>query len=117
MTALQLYEGKIDELLKANPQLAHMRRSLYTWREQGVRPNAEISAYMADLLDSIALQCLDLLPSKLPDASVRDIVGAMHIAIDKGLLLRGQATSITATVDLRKEVADVLGVTIDVLPE
>ena len=117
MTALQLHNNNIDDFLRANPELAHMRRSLYYWKERGIRPNGEMSEYVANLLDSVTLQCLDLLPEKLPTASVRDIVGAMHISIDKALLLRGQATSITATVDLRKEVAEVLGVTIDVLPE
>lgn len=52
---------------------------------------------LGDKLEAIARQCANLLPSKLPDASVRETTSSMAIAVEKMLLLRGQATSITST--------------------
>lgn len=50
---------------------------------------------LAQKLDAIAHQCAGLLPGKLPDSSVREIVGAMSQSIEKGQLLRGSPTAIT----------------------
>lgn len=51
---------------------------------------------LASKLDTIAHQCAGLLPNKLPDSNVREIVGAMSQSIEKSQLLRGQPTSISA---------------------
>ncbi len=51
---------------------------------------------LADKLEAIAHQCAGLLPERLPDANVREIVGAMAQSIEKGQLLRGDPTSISA---------------------
>ena len=56
---------------------------------------------LASKLETIAHQCAGLLPERLPDANVREIVGAMGQSIEKSQLLRGQATSITAEPDSR----------------
>ncbi len=51
---------------------------------------------LASKLDQIAHQCAGLLPDRLPEANVREIVGAMAQSIEKGQLLRGDPTSISA---------------------
>lgn len=53
------------------------------------------TADLADKLESIAHQCVDLMPDRMPDASLRDLAGAMHLAVDKMRLLRGDPTAIT----------------------
>jgi len=59
---------------------------------------------LADKLDTIAHQCAGLLPERLPDANVREIVGAMGQSIEKSQLLRGKPTEITETVNNVAEV-------------
>lgn len=52
----------------------------------------EKKADLADLMEGIVRQALGLLPGKLPEASVRDLVGAVHVGTDKMRLLRGEST-------------------------
>ncbi len=52
---------------------------------------------LASKLDAIAHQCAGLLPDRLPEANVREIVGAMAQSIEKGQLLRGDPTNISAS--------------------
>lgn len=56
---------------------------------------------LADKLELIAHQCANLLPERIPEASVREIVGAMGQSIEKAQLLRGQPTEITSTFNRR----------------
>lgn len=62
---------------------------------------------LSQKLKNIAHQCADLLPERLPDASVRDIVGAMGQSIEKFQLLDGLPTSITESVE-RQELVCIL---------
>jgi hypothetical protein len=80
---------------------------------------------LAEKLHNIAHQCADLLPSMLPSASVREIVGAMGQSIEKRQLIMGLPTSISAQVE-RDQLIDILqsalnagleGEAIDVTPE
>jgi len=57
----------------------------------------ELNLNLADELESIAFQCAGLLPQKLPDAGVKEIVGAMSQSIEKSRLLRGESTQNNAT--------------------
>lgn len=60
---------------------------------------------LASKLESIAHQCAGLLPERLPEANVREIVGAMGQSIEKSQLLRGRPTSITETKEFAKQTA------------
>lgn len=68
---------------------------------------------LTEELEEIAHQCADLLPEKLPNASVREIVGALHIVIEKLQLLRSQPTSITATPADLQRISEKLAIAIE----
>ncbi|HEX8097836.1 MAG TPA: hypothetical protein VF507_07355 [Pyrinomonadaceae bacterium] len=55
---------------------------------------------LAGKLEELAHKCVDLLPEKLPFASVRDLAGALIVAVDKMRLLKGEPTAINQTVTL-----------------
>lgn len=77
-------------------------KTIAEWRD-GRAPDCvadlrkEKTIALADKLESIAHQCVDLMPDRMPDASLRDLAGAMHLAVDKMRLLRGDPTAITET--------------------
>lgn len=66
---------------------------------------------LAEKLDRIAHQCAGLLPGKLPDSKVREIVGAMSQSIEKAQLLRGAPTVITSNADLTGDLTEKYGLT------
>lgn len=79
------------------------RQTLYAWLEQEHR-YAEIitrkQGPLADKLENIAHLSADLLTDgRLASASVRELLGAIHITVPAMQLLRGEPTSITANVD------------------
>ncbi len=55
---------------------------------------------LADRLEALAHQLVDVLPDKIPDASLVQAATAMAIAIDKMRLLREQPTSIPGKAEL-----------------
>lgn len=50
---------------------------------------------LADALEEIAWQIVDLLPSKLAEAEVRELATLLGVSLDKLLVLRGQANNRT----------------------
>lgn len=74
---------------------------------------------LSSKLKLIAHQCADLLPDRLPNASVRDIVGAMAQSIEKSQLLDGLPTTITENIErqgLTVILESALAAAIDVTP-
>lgn len=99
LCALDLHAGNASRAAKA---LGIPRVTLLQWRD------GRVPATVADLrngkkadlsakLEAIAHRCADLIPEKLEGASLRDLVGALHIAVDKMRILRGDPTVITET--------------------
>src|SRR5687768_17475238 len=56
---------------------------------------------LSDRLEELAHTLVDILPAKLPAASVRDLAGALIVAVDKMQLLKGSPTSISKDVSER----------------
>lgn len=69
---------------------------------------------LADRLDSLAHQLLDALPDKIGEASLKDTAVSLGVAVDKALVLRGEANSISKTIndsdpnDARRELLELL---------
>jgi hypothetical protein len=83
------------DIKKTSEQTGVPARNLYRWKD-GLNINSDVRRMVAenrlDLaneLEAIAFQCVGILPDKLQDASVKEIVGAMSQSIEKMLLLRG----------------------------
>jgi hypothetical protein len=81
--------------------------TLHRWSRENRGVNADIVAevergkvLLADKCDEIAHRAADLLPGKLPEASVRDLVGAVKIMVDSAQSLRSQPTLPAASADL-----------------
>jgi hypothetical protein len=53
---------------------------------------------LSERLEDLAHTLVDLLPGKLPSASVRDLAGALIVAVDKMQLLKGAPTAISKDV-------------------
>mgnify|MGYP001417827105 CR=1 FL=1 len=77
------------------------------WLRSGIEFQPAKAVQLTEKLDGIAHQCADLLPNMLPEASVREVVGAMGQSIQLSQLLKGLPTQITETVD-RQELAVIL---------
>lgn len=79
------------------------RQTLYNWLEQEERYSqmlAQKQGPLADKLENIAHLSADLLTDgRLESASIRELLGAIHIAVPAMQLLRGEPTSITANID------------------
>ena len=56
---------------------------------------------LSERLEDLAHTLVDLLPAKLPEASVRDLAGALIVAVDKMQLLKGAPTAINKDVSER----------------
>lgn len=56
---------------------------------------------LSERLEDLAHTLVDLLPEKLPNASVRDLAGALIVAVDKMQLLKGSPTTISKDVSER----------------
>jgi hypothetical protein len=56
---------------------------------------------LSDRLEDLAHTLVDILPAKLPAASVRDLAGALIVAVDKMQLLKGAPTAISKDVSER----------------
>ncbi len=103
--ALAMYDacGNLTEVSKT---LGIPDSTISAWINHGAGLNDDIPDLrsfkkldLASKLDTIAHQCAGLLPNRLPDANVREIVGAMSQSIEKSQLLKGNPTNITASVD------------------
>lgn len=86
-------------------------KTLANWRDGlGVTPAvAEIGDIkrkpLCDRLDELAHLAIDLLPEKMPSASVRDLVGVYGQSIEKSQLLSGKPTQINENRSDLNEVA------------
>lgn len=104
LVALDANEGNVNRTAK---QLGVPRKTLAMWAD-----NRHLSADVADIrqekkkelsekLEDLAHSLVDMLPSKLPQASVRDLAGALIVAVDKMQLLKGAPTAISKDVTER----------------
>lgn len=116
--AIAQYQANNGNLKLTAAQLDIPVNTLRYWIDSGVeiRPLKQLD--LTSKLDKLAHQCADLLPERLPEASVREIVGAMGQSIQLSQLLKGLPTSITESVD-RQELTIILeeALTIDVTSE
>jgi hypothetical protein len=56
---------------------------------------------LSEKLEDLAHALVDMLPSKLPQTSVRDLAGVLIVAVDKMQLLKGAPTAISKDVSER----------------
>jgi len=101
LAALDANGGNVNQTAR---QLAIPRKTLALWAS-----SRHLSADVADIrhekrkelgerLEDLAHTLVDLLPDKLPSASVRDLAGALIVAVDKMQLLKGAPTAISKDV-------------------
>lgn len=92
-----------NNITQVSRQTGIPRKTLYSWLEQEHRYGEIVTRKqgpLADKLENIAHLSADLLTDgRLADASVRELLGAIHITVPAMQLLRGEPTSITANVD------------------
>lgn len=104
LAALDANGGNVNQTAK---QLGIPRKTLGMWAH-----NRHLSADVADIrqekrkelsarLEDLAHTLVDILPGKLPKASVRDLAGALIVAVDKMQLLKGAPTAISKDVSER----------------
>lgn len=113
--AIAQYQANDGNLKLTAAQLDLPVNTLRYWVESGIQLRPLKQLDLTSKLDKLAHQCADLLPAKLPEATVREIVGAMGQSIQLSQLLKGLPTSITESVD-RQELTVILeqAMTIDV---
>ena len=104
LAALDANDGNVNRTAK---QVRVPRKTLAMWAS-----NRHLSADVADIrqekrkelserLEDLAHTLVDILPDKLPAASVRDLAGALIVAVDKMQLLKGAPTAISKDVSER----------------
>lgn len=103
--ALAALEANGGNLKRTAEQLGLPLSTLYGWSNgEGVHPDvAEIrnqkKGDLADRLEEVAHQLVDVMPGKLDEAPLREVAVALGIAVEKMRLLRGQATSLAGKAD------------------
>ena len=98
LVVLDLCNGDVTD---AANKLGIARQSLEQWRDnKGVNSDVQElrrigKTYLADMWEAIAEKALGKIPEKLEHSSAAQLATIAAIAVDKMLLLRGQATEIT----------------------
>jgi transposase-like protein len=97
LTVLDFCDGNVQEAAR---RLGMPWTTLDNWAKG--RVNAGVSkvrehknAELASRFEEIVLRALELLPEKLENAPVNQLITAAAIAVDKMLLLRGQPTEVS----------------------
>lgn len=104
LAALDANGGNVNQTAK---QLSIPRKTLAMWAS-----NRHLSADVADIrqekkkelsekLEDLAHAIVDILPAKLESTPVRDLAGALIVAVDKMQLLKGAPTNISKDVSER----------------
>lgn len=108
LAALETHHGNVTE---AAAFAGVPRKTLEEWRdgrtaEDVANIRQEVKQSLADRLEDIAHQYLDVLPEKIPKATLMQLSTALAIAVDKMQLLRGEATSISGTASREERVEE-----------
>ena len=104
LAALDANDGNVSRTAK---QLKIPRTTLLEWiADRHVSSDVsdirqEKRKELSDRLEDLAHTLVDILPAKLPTASVRDLAGALIVAVDKMQLLKGAPTAISKDVSER----------------
>lgn len=104
LAALDANEGNV---LRTAKQLGIPHKTLDEWAKgrnqvpQVADLHKEKRKDLGDRLEDLAHSLVDILPDKIPEASLRDLAGALIVAVDKMQLLKGAPTAIS------KDVSDI----------
>jgi hypothetical protein len=104
LAALDANDGNVSRTAK---QLKIPRTTLLEWIADRHVSNdvsdirQEKRKELSERLEDLAHTLVDILPDKLPAASVRDLAGALIVAVDKMQLLKGAPTAISKDVSER----------------
>lgn len=114
------YQANDCNLKRTAEEVGINPATLRYWVHSGIQFQPRKAMELSDKLDAIANQCADLLPGMLPEASVREVVGAMGQSIQLSQLLKGLPTSITETIEAQEItviLAQAIDEAIDITPE
>jgi transposase-like protein len=107
-SALAALDANGGDVAHTARQIGIPRKTISEWANGRVHPDVanarlEKKECLADRLEVVARQLVDLIPEKAKDAELREVAVAFGIAVDKMRLLREQPTTISRSADLTDE--------------